>query len=261
MAESTALLRFVDTPLAALGAPGPQRRAPAARAPQAPFLRTAPSYAAPRPRQRLAAAIVSAGTVAALFSAIAVMNAMHVAHREPRIVAINLTPPMAPPQPPKAKPAPTPREAVAQPATPAPAQPAATAAPAPIAAALPVNSAPPAPPAPAAAPAPAPAPAAAPAAPAMAEAGDLSARMLSFVAPTYPIDSRRAHEEGTVVLSLLLGTDGRVQEIQVAHTSGSPRLDSAALAAVRKWRWAPVVRDGQPVLVRGTVRIPFLLKR
>jgi len=83
LAESTALLRFVDTPLAALGAPGPQRRAPAARAPQAPFLRTAPSYAAPRPRQRLAAAIVSAGTVAALFSAIAVSTVFVLRRKEP----------------------------------------------------------------------------------------------------------------------------------------------------------------------------------
>jgi TonB family protein len=49
------------------------------------------------------------------------------------------------------------------------------------------------------------------------------------VAPTYPLESRRLREEGTVVLNLLLGTSGRVEEIAVSASSGSPRLDKAAL--------------------------------
>jgi protein TonB len=80
------------------------------------------------------------------------------------------------------------------------------------------------------------------------------------VAPTYPLESRRLREEGTVVLNLLLGTSGRVEEIAVSASSGSPRLDKAALDAVRKWRWAPVMRGGEPVMVRGTVKIPFAIR-
>jgi protein TonB len=84
--------------------------------------------------------------------------------------------------------------------------------------------------------------------------------MLSFTAPSYPLESRRQKEEGTVALSLLLGTDGRVAEISIASSSGFARLDKAALESVRKWRWAPIMRGGEAVTVRGTVKIPFIIK-
>jgi len=117
---------------------------------------------------------------------------------------------------------------------------------------------PPAPPAPVA-----PAPvAAAPKAPAgPAEVGDLGARILSFTPPSYPLESRRNMEEGTVTLGLLVGTDGRVAEISVANSSGFPRLDKAALEAVRKWRWTPMMRGGEAVMLRGFLKIPFGLKK
>jgi protein TonB len=99
----------------------------------------------------------------------------------------------------------------------------------------------------------------APPTPAVAEGGDLSSRMIFAKPPSYPLESRRRHEQGTVVLMLLLSADGQVSTISVAESSGSERLDQAALAAVRKWRWAPLVRNGQPVMVQGKVRIPFLL--
>lgn len=102
----------------------------------------------------------------------------------------------------------------------------------------------------------------APAAPSTPEnLGDLSARMISAKPPKFPIESRRAHEEGVVVLSVLLSTDGRVADISIASSSGSSRLDRAALEAVREWRWSPLLKDGQAVMVRGVVTIPFILKR
>lgn len=110
--------------------------------------------------------------------------------------------------------------------------------------------------------APAPAgPSAAVAAPAVADGGDLSAKMISAKPPSYPLEARRRHEEGTVVLGVLVAVDGLVADIAVAQTSGSSLLDQAALAAVRKWRWAPLLRGGQPVMVQGQVKIPFVLKR
>lgn len=92
------------------------------------------------------------------------------------------------------------------------------------------------------------------------QAGDLSTQMLSGRAPRYPIESRRKREQGTVVLSLTLGMDGRVASISISRSSGFPRLDDAARDAVRGWRWAPTVRDGAPVMVRGVVEIPFVLQ-
>jgi protein TonB len=89
---------------------------------------------------------------------------------------------------------------------------------------------------------------------------DLSARMISAEPPRYPVQSRRLLEQGTVVLAVLLATNGSVMEIQVARSSGFDRLDEAALRAVRRWRWMPAFHDGNPVLVRGVVTIPFVLK-
>lgn len=108
---------------------------------------------------------------------------------------------------------------------------------------------------------PSPAPAPVAAAPAIENAGDLSSKMIEARPPRYPMDSRRRHEEGTVLLSVLLGIDGRVAEISVARSSGFERLDRAALDAVRRWRWSPTRRAGTAVMVRGLVEIPFELTR
>lgn len=92
------------------------------------------------------------------------------------------------------------------------------------------------------------------------QGGDLGARMVSGKPPRYPLESRRNKEQGTVLLSLILGTDGTVEQISVNRSSGFPRLDNAALHAVRRWRWEPVIRSGAPVKVRGIVEIPFVLQ-
>lgn len=120
-------------------------------------------------------------------------------------------------------------------------------------------AAPPAPPPPAAAAAPPAAPAPS-APPSIVTNNDLGTRMISGDPPSYPMQSRRNKEQGLVELLVLIGVDGRVETISVARSSGFPRLDKAALHAVRKWRWAPTVERGQPVQVRGIIPIPFQLQ-
>ena len=95
--------------------------------------------------------------------------------------------------------------------------------------------------------------------PAVVSGGDLSATMVQAVPPRYPYESRRMKEQGTVVLDVLLAPDGHVERCAVRTSSGSPRLDNAALDAVRRWRWSPMIRDGVAVAVRGLVEIPFIL--
>ncbi|CCW16289.1 Ferric siderophore transport system, periplasmic binding protein TonB [Sphingobium indicum BiD32] len=108
---------------------------------------------------------------------------------------------------------------------------------------------------------PTPSPAAvSPAPPSLIQGGDLSAQMIAGKPPRYPIESRRKREQGTVVLTLTLGVDGAVDSIAVSQSSGFARLDEAARDAVRKWRWSPVIRNGQPMRVRGVVEIPFVLR-
>lgn len=89
---------------------------------------------------------------------------------------------------------------------------------------------------------------------------DLASRMISATPPRYPLESRRKREQGTVVLTVTLSTTGGVSDIAVARSSGFDRLDKAALAAVRRWKWSPTMVDGQPVMVRGIVEIPFVLQ-
>lgn len=111
------------------------------------------------------------------------------------------------------------------------------------------------------APSPSPLPALTPApAPRTPVTRDLVATVLSAEPPRYPVDSRRRREQGVVVLALLVGTDGRVKTISVSNSSGVRRLDEAALAAVRKWRWSPMLVGGMAVEVRGLVEIPFVLR-
>lgn len=105
-----------------------------------------------------------------------------------------------------------------------------------------------------------PAPPPAASAPATRSAADLKGiRMISGRPPVYPLESRRKKEQGTVRLDLMLGTDGRVETVAIAKSSGFDRLDKAALAAVRRWRWAPVLQGGVPVQIAGFLEIPFVL--
>jgi protein TonB len=91
-------------------------------------------------------------------------------------------------------------------------------------------------------------------------AGDLDSKTISAPAPKYPMMSLRLREQGTVVLTVLVGTDGMVSEITVSRSSGFARLDKAALEAVRRWRWSQFMRNGAAVQVRGPVDIPFVLQ-
>ena len=100
-----------------------------------------------------------------------------------------------------------------------------------------------------------------PAAPRAAETLiNLNTRLLSAEPPRYPLESRRRRETGTVVLMVVVDEEGRVSAISVATSSGFDRLDKAALSAVRRWRWSPMMVEGRPSQVRGLVRIPFELR-
>ncbi|VEB40143.1 TonB family C-terminal domain [Chromobacterium violaceum] len=60
---------------------------------------------------------------------------------------------------------------------------------------------------------------------------------LNNPAPAYPTVSREEGEEGTVRLRVHVSAQGLPQEVSVQSSSGFPRLDRAALAAVKRWRF------------------------
>jgi periplasmic protein TonB len=80
------------------------------------------------------------------------------------------------------------------------------------------------------------------------------------VDPVYPPQSRRAGEEGTGVYRVLVDANGRPQEVTVATSSGFPRLDEAAVAAIRKWVFKPAMQSGQAVQSWTRVQVKFELK-
>ena len=64
--------------------------------------------------------------------------------------------------------------------------------------------------------------------------------------PAYPSASRRAEEEGTVVLRFLVDVDGKVLDSKVETSSGFARLDEAARSALSRCQFKPATADGKP---------------
>jgi protein TonB len=78
--------------------------------------------------------------------------------------------------------------------------------------------------------------------------------------PRYPMSARRKGEQGTVLLKVLVTREGSAASVSVDKSSGSTVLDDAALDAVRKWRFVPALRGGQPVEAWHLVPIVFRLE-
>lgn len=76
--------------------------------------------------------------------------------------------------------------------------------------------------------------------------------------PRYPLAARRNGDEGTVMLRVLVTTEGTAARVELDRTSGSASLDSAALEAVRNWRFVPARRGSQNV--EDWVRVPVVFR-
>ncbi len=155
------------------------------------------------------------------------------------------------PQP--APPKPTPR--VKPKVEPKPVQKAAKPAPQPVA----QSPAPSPTPAPAADPTPAPAAAAPAATPSPArETMQVSAPknvptlQCNFVKPDYPSMSRRRGESGTAYVHFVVGVTGKIESVELQKSSGYPRLDDAALDAMRSTTCRPYIENGQAIRAART---------
>lgn len=93
-------------------------------------------------------------------------------------------------------------------------------------------------------------------APAMSDAGkDVSTveqirrnvKPLQQTAPFYPPGALRRKQEGTVLLHVQVGGNGKVRQIKLAQSSGFEALDTAAEQAVREWVFSPAYRNGEAV--------------
>jgi TonB family protein len=89
--------------------------------------------------------------------------------------------------------------------------------------------------------------------------GGVSApRVLYNPDPEYSEEARKAKYEGVVVLSIVVGPDGRPHDIRILRSLGMG-LDEKAMEAVRLWKFDPARKSGQPVAVQVDVEVRFSL--
>ena len=89
--------------------------------------------------------------------------------------------------------------------------------------------------------------------------GDVQpAKLLEHVTPAYPEDLQKQGIQGAVIISAVISTDGHVLSGRVVN-SANQELADAALDAVRQWRYAPVLLNGEPIEVVTTITINFAL--
>ena len=78
------------------------------------------------------------------------------------------------------------------------------------------------------------------------------------VPPVYPPDAKAQHIQGTVVVQVIVDKQGNVANLAVA--SGDPQLASAAIEAVRQWKYKPYLLNQVPVEVETEVQVNFTLR-
>ncbi|MBI4905804.1 MAG: TonB family protein [Acidobacteria bacterium] len=89
--------------------------------------------------------------------------------------------------------------------------------------------------------------------------GGVTAPQLVFkVEPKYSEEARFAKHQGTVVVSVMVDTQGLPQNLQVIRELGLG-LDERALDAISEWRFKPGYKEGQPVNVQATIEVNFRL--
>lgn len=76
--------------------------------------------------------------------------------------------------------------------------------------------------------------------------------------PEYSEEARKAKYQGTVILWVAIGTDGRPKDIRVQRSLGMG-LDEKAIEAVRTWRFEPSRLNGQAVPVQVNIEVNFRL--
>jgi len=84
------------------------------------------------------------------------------------------------------------------------------------------------------------------------------AELIYRVDPEFSEDARKARFQGTVVLMIEVGTDGRAHNPKVIENPGLG-LDEKAIEAVQQWRFRPAQRGGTPLVSTARIEVHFHL--
>jgi len=91
--------------------------------------------------------------------------------------------------------------------------------------------------------------------------GVSSPRLLREIKPVYTAEAMRAKVQGVVQLRAVVLPDGSVGRVEVLKSlDGVFGLDQEAIKAARQWRFAPGMRQGEPVAVRVVLELSFTLR-
>jgi TonB family protein len=82
-------------------------------------------------------------------------------------------------------------------------------------------------------------------------------KLISHSEPFYPVEARNRRLEGNVELRARVGRTGEI--VSVTPVSGPRLLSSAAMTAVREWRYEPTFVDGDPAETFADITIVFRL--
>jgi len=88
-------------------------------------------------------------------------------------------------------------------------------------------------------------------------ADEAEANLLLRIEPDYPEKARQQKIQGSVVLDIIVGNDGKVHGISTI--SGDPQLALAAAHAVQQWRFKPWLRNGKPSPFESRITLNFSL--
>ena len=75
--------------------------------------------------------------------------------------------------------------------------------------------------------------------------------------PHYPPEAQKKHLEDQVVVRYIIGTNGRVKDVQILDHAKEKMFDDSALEAVRRWKFRPLIKDGKAVEVVHDLAINF----
>lgn len=83
-------------------------------------------------------------------------------------------------------------------------------------------------------------------------------KLLSKIEPQYTKKARQARYQGTVLLKVVVGTNGRVEKAEVNAPLGLG-LDEKAIEAIQQWKFQPGEKGGSPVAVTANIEVTFHL--
>ena len=83
-------------------------------------------------------------------------------------------------------------------------------------------------------------------------------KLVKFVPADYPKDKHDAGSPASVLLSIEIGDDGKVGEVEVVK-GAAPDFDAAAVAAAKQFVFEPAEIDDQPAPVKITYRYDFTI--